>query len=146
MPISHSTDVMLLVQIVHNNIQLTYSSFRNVFTWHHLQQPWGTINLCWNAGLYRSVLPNWSMAEQRFPGLYIQFRALFFIEWFVFPAQIRVNQHFQITHKCTSIMKICLLNIFTMAHENQPKIIAGIIDQRIAVSLIKGTWWLNQKL
>lgn len=31
-----------------------------------------------------------------------------------------------------------------MAHKNQPKIIAGIIDQTIAVSLIKGTWWLSQ--
>lgn len=69
----------------------------------------------------------------------MRFRALFLIEWFVFPAQIRVNQHFEITHKCTGFIRLCLSNVFTMAHENQPKIIAGIIDQRIAVSLIKGT-------
>jgi len=79
------------------------------------------------------------MAKQRFPGLCAQFRDLFLTEWFVFPAKIRVNQHFQITHKCTSFIGVCLSNIFTVAHKNQPKIIAGIIDQRITVSLIKGT-------
>lgn len=86
------------------------------------------------------------LEKQKFSGLCIQFGELSLIECFVFPAQIRANQHFQITQVCASFIRIYVSHIFTMAHENQIKIIAEIIDQRIAISLIKGTWWLNQKL
>lgn len=79
------------------------------------------------------------LEKQRFPSLCIQLGELFLIECFIFPAQIRINQHFQITHVCTNFIRICLSHISTMAHENQIKIRAEIIDQKITVSLIKRT-------